>query len=330
MEIAEKMVQPCVLTEWASNVVYGNPLTDDEKEISEIIDERMRKIGETGHDRDHEIAALIKRAFTQETVNAPSELIGRMFDEGNIGEFDDYYTETDPKNTIQVYEAVTGGNVPASYIEHETMLPVWKELQAETYIRLKDMRKGGYNTVAKYIEYINQALENKKVSMIFNMLNQAITSGENYITESGAAPTDASADKLALYLRDMEDSTGEPFMFMLNKYRQAMSKLEQASRWPSDREKGYYNTDGFLHDYAGIEMVGFSGQKKLPDGSLIVPDKAIFGVAGKIGNVQTRGEARVYEHEDINSEKIHLKVSGYTFGYTITDLSKIAKIVIQG
>lgn len=38
----------------------------------------------------------------------------------------------------------------------------------------------------------------------------------------------------------------------------------------------------------------------------------------------------MYEHEDINSEKIHLKVSGYTFGYTITDLSKIAKIVIQG
>lgn len=329
MEIAEKMKQPRVLVEWANNVVYRNPLTDDQKEISEIIDERIRKIGETGHDRDHEIAALVRRAFEQETVNAPSELLGYMFDEGNIGEFDDFYIENAPENTIQVYEAVPGGNVPASYVEPVSILPTWKELQAETYIRMSDMRRGGYYTVAQQIEYINQALENKKVSLIINMLNAAITSGNaNYITESGTLPTETSADQLALYLRDMEGSNDTPVMFMLNKYRQAMSKLEQADRWPTDREKNAYNTDGFLYAYAGIQMIGFSGQKKLPDGSLMVPDKTIFGVAGKIGRIETRGEARVYEHEDINSEKVHIKVGGYTFGYAITDLDKVAKIVL--
>ena len=117
-------------------------------------------------------------------------------------------------------------------------------------------------------------------------------------------------------------------MFALNKYIQAMSKLAQGERWPIDSQKNMYTTNGFLEAYAGARMFGYTGQRKMANGELIVPDKRVFGVAGKIGNIQTRGEARVLEDEDINREMVHLKVTGYTFGWTITDIAKAAKIVM--
>lgn len=328
IEISEMMSKPGVLTEWASAVVYKNPLTDDQKEISEVIDEAVRKIGETGHDPNHEIASLIQKTFTEESVNAPSELIGRMFDESSIGEFDDFYVEVEPKNTMMAHEATNGGNVPASYIEHNFMKPTWMNLQAETYINMSDMRRGGYHTVAKHIEFINECFENRRVAALMNVINNAITADmPGYIAETEGLPSEASMDELALYLHD-KVADGEVFMFMLNRYRQAISKLAQAQRWPTEGDKNMYNREGFLNAYAGVPMLGFSGQKRLADGTLIVPDKTIFGVAGKVGSAVTRGSARVLEEEDINSEKIHVKVAGFTFGYALTDISKIGKIVM--
>lgn len=328
IEFAEKMLRPGVMTEWASNVVHKNPLTDDEKEISEVVDGIFRKIGETGKDPNGEIASLVKKSFTPDAVSAPSELISRMFDEGNIGEFDDFYMEREPENTMKAYEATTGGNVDASYIEHAVIKPTWKSLQAETYIPHIELRKGGYHTVAKYVDFINETFENTRVAMIMKAVDDLILSGSaNYIAESTAKPTAASADELVLYLHDRVEQ-GEVFMFMLNKYRQAMSKLTQAERWPTEGVKNQYNTTGFVEAYAGVNMLGFSGQRKLAGGGLVVPDKRIFGVAGKVGQVQTRGSVRVLETEDNNAERIHLKVTGYTFGYCVSDMDKIAKIVM--
>lgn len=328
MELAERMAQPCVLADLAAKVTYNDRLTDEEQEMSAVLDESIRKIGETGHDPNHELAALVKKTFTPETVSAPSAFMEEAFDEGTIGEFDDYFTEVEPKNTIQVHEATIGGNVDASYIEHKIMKPTWKSLQAEVYIPMRDIRRGGYKTVANYTERINQALEDQKICDIIKVLDAAITSTHpGYIAEATGAPTVTSADQLALYLQDMVDN-GNPVMFALNKYIQAMSKLAQGERWPIDTQRNMYTTNGFLEAYAGARMFGYTGQRKMANGELIVPDKRVFGVAGKIGNIQTRGEARVLEDEDINRELVHLKVTGYTFGWTITDIAKAAKIVM--
>ena len=86
--------------------------------------------------------------------------------------------------------------------------------------------------------------------------------------------------------------------------------------------------DGFLRDYAGVELLGFSGQKKTSDNALLVPDKRVFGIAAKIGSAITRGEARTMQQEDINQERIHVKVAGFTFGYVITNIENVAKIVM--
>ena len=67
--------------------------------------------------------------------------------------------------------------------------------------------------------------------------------------------------------------------------------------------------------------------KKLANGNFIIPDKRLFAAAGKIGKVITRGETRTLQETDINTAQIHIKVSGYSFGSVITDISKAAKVV---
>ena len=79
--------------------------------------------------------------------------------------------------------------------------------------------------------------------------------------------------------------------------------------------------------YAGCRLFGLSGVKKLANGNFIIPDKRLFAAAGKIGKVITRGETRTLQETDINNEQIHIKVSGYSFGSVITDISKAAKVV---
>ena len=53
-------------------------------------------------------------------------------------------------------------------------------------------------------------------------------------------------------------------------------------------------------------------------------------MAGKVGQLTTRGETQVYQETDINSEKIHIKVGGYSFGVMLTAPEMVGKIVISG
>lgn len=327
-EIAEAMNKEGALCEWASKVNYGIELNPEEREFSEAADQWARELGKTGKDSNGELSALFTKALTVDEVTAPSELISRMFDESNIDEFDDTHVVQDPKNTIQVHETIDGGNVDRSFVEHKIFRPTWKTLAAETDISMQELRRGGYHTVANYVNYMKEAFEAKRVGVIMNAIDAAIVSGAaNYIAESTAMPTATSMDALALYLMDMSDGS-RPLAFSLNKYRQAISKLAQANRWPTEADKGIYNMDGFLRDYAGVELLGFSGQKKTSDNALLVPDKRVFGIAAKIGSAITRGEARTMQQEDINQERIHVKVAGFTFGYVITNIENVAKIVM--
>jgi hypothetical protein len=251
-----------------------------------------------------------------------------MFDMDSIGEFDDIRGEKEPKNTIKVYDSVLGGNVNRSFIDHTVITPTWVSLQAETDITLQQMRSGGYKTVANMINYIAEAMELKKVASVMATIDAAITSGSaNYINETGTSPTETSIKALALYLHDMSDGS-TPFVFGLNKYIQVLAGLASATTYATDAVKNQYNTTGFINQIAGVLLTGFSGQKKLADNSFIVPNNRLFGASGKIGSMVTRGETLVGQETDINSEKIHIKVNGYTFGTLISDINNAAKMVI--
>lgn len=331
-ELSEIMSNEGRMVEWASNVVYTKnyeDLSSEDKEISTLWDNWAKEVGKTGFDRDHEISQLIRRAITPETVEAPSELIDAMFDQGSIGEFDDVYAEVAPKNTIEVYDAVAGGNVYRSFVDFTNVTPKWFNLQAETDISLRDMRRGGYKTVANMVNYINEALEMNKVMRIVNLIDSTLTAGDGFINESGNNVTETSMDALTLYLADM--SLGDtPQVFALNKYIQTIAGFDKAATYATDNVKNMFWTRGLLTQYGGAVLNGFSGQRKLANGDLIIPDKKVFGVAGKIGQLTTRGETQVYQETDINSEKIHIKVGGYSFGVLVTAPEMIGKISIAG
>lgn len=327
MDFASILERPGFINDWARKVQYNVELSADEKEMNKAADAFWKEVASTG-DQNKEIAALLRRAITLDTVEPAGELLSRLFNEGTVGEFDDVSYEIQPKNTLHAHDAIIGGNVDASYIDHKLLTPTWKPLQIETYISLQDLRKGGYRNVANLVNFAREAFELKRVGYVLAALSAAITNGNaNYIAEAGANPTDTSMSSLSLYLNDVSDGSA-PVAFALSKYIQAVGNLTNTNTNKTDVQKGLWNTTGFVKEYAGVELMPYSGQKKLADGTTIVPDKTIFGAAGKIGNIDMRGELVVLQDTDINKQKLHLILSNFVFGWAFTDLSKAAKIVI--
>jgi len=300
-------------------------LNDNEKEVAEQLDEWARKIGETGHDRDHEIAAFVTRTIRGEFYDAPDELLDTMFERGTVGEFDDYEAKIDPvKNTLVAYESAPGGTVPKSYLDYSYLKPTWKHLQVESQISYRDLRRNGWKSVALLTEYADKALRNKMFYHIFNAIDAAIASGaDNYISEAGALPSQATMDALALYLNDR----GGGNIVALNKYIQAASKLRG---FESEAMKDEVHRTGVLKLYDGNTMVGITAAKKQANGELLIPDKRIFGIAGKVGSLDMKGDVYTYETEENQKEVIDLKITGFTFGYAFNkdSLDNMAKVVM--
>lgn len=328
LDFAARLEQPWYVADWAKKVVYNTELSADEKDMNAEADEYWKAVGRSGIDKDYLLSALITKALTPEVVSAPGELLGRMFVEGTIGEFDDSRLEYGPKNTLHAHEAVVGGNVDMSYIDHTVVTPTRVGLAIETSIPYQELRRGGYKNVANLVNMAREAFEQKKVSLVMNAVAAAISSGAaNYITESTTRPTDTSMGELALYLADVTED-GTMFAFGLNKYIQAVGNLSNANSNKTDVEKSMWFRDGFLVRYSGVDLIGFSGQKRLADGSFIVPDNTLIGVGGKIGTLETVGSLNVYETMDNDSEKVRLKMNGYTFAYAVADITKVAKMAI--
>lgn len=318
------------MLQWASAVQYNkNNLTAEDKEISAIVDVWAKEIGKTGHDRDHELAALVTRALEGDEVATPSELLDRAFELNAIGEFDDYEAIV-AKNGIQAYEALPGGNVNRTFVDFAALKPEWVGLQAETDISFTKLRRLGAGAVAELLVYIREALEAKKLSKVMEKIVAGVPAGENVISESSNLPTDTTMQAIELRLLDAADNDEKPTLFGLNKYIQAITRLDGVTKFATDRVKDMYNSTGFVQYYGGVELFGYSGAKKMADGSFVVPDKTLIGIAGKIGTHVTRGDAHVYEESDINAEKVHLKVGGYQFGVAIAHPEKIAIMNIGG
>ena len=285
----------------------------------------MKEIASNGNDRDCEIASFIRRTVTDEVYNAPDELLDAMFDRGTVGEFDDYMVDKTPKNTMEAYDAVIGGNVDKSYIDFESLKPTWKHAQVEFELPYIEMRRNGFKSVALLTNYAVEALRNKQFYDIFTSVDKAITGGEQSINETTAAPTLASWDAFSLYLLDRDSA---PVAVSLSKYAQALGRMTGATSYLSENMKNDFNRYGLVKFADGINIASISGAKKLASGEKLLPDKKIFGVAGKIGTLDQKGDIRVYETMDNNEEKVNVKLTGFEYGYCITDIEKLAKITM--
>lgn len=329
-EIKDIVKSPIQVFELAEAVHYKKELNAEQKDMYCEFDAWAKKIGETGLDDKHEIAAYIQKVVQPTVDETQDELIDLLFNTGNIGEFDhtDYIGE--PKNTLVAHDAAKGGNVDKSYIDFRALAPKTKHSQVDTQITYLDLRRNGFRSIAKLTTFAEEALKAKMFSDIFTDINTAIVGGDQFIAESGSMPTLANMDKLALYLADRVENGDNPVIVTLSKYAQGIARMSGLTPFLSDRKKDQIDKYGMVTDYNGIPVAHFSGAKKLANGKLIIPDKVIFGIAGKIGNLDMKGNIRVYETMDNNKEQVDLKITGFEYQYVVNDIEKIGKISING
>lgn len=325
-EIAELMEKNGVLFDVAEKVEYRRELNAEEKEIAEISDAWAREIGKTGKDPDCTIAEFINRTVNEELYNAPDELLDQIFERGSVGEFDDVEGGKALKNTLIAHEAAKGGTVDRSWIDFTNVKPTWKNRQVETDLSYVDLRKNGFKSIATLTTYMKEACQNYLYFDALSMADEAVTGGEQLITVAGTTPTIESMDALSLYLNDRADDN---VIITLNKYAQAIRRMPNFAQYLSNDMKNDFNRYGLMKNYDGINIAGISGAKKMGDGSMLLPDKRIYGVAGKLGNLDMKGEIHTYQDMNNQSEKIHLMLKDFTYGFMLTNIENFAKITLQ-
>lgn len=164
------------------------------------------------------------------------------------------------------------------------------------------------------------------IASVFSSLDAGITGSDKVFAITGATLTKTVMDQLSLYVLDNMDDGDAPFVFGLNKYAQAIANMSGQSSYMSDSMKDSFNRYGLVKEYGGMLISGFSAAKKAADGANLVPDLRIFGVGGIIGDLDMRGDLRVYETLDNNQEKVDIKITGFEFGHVITKPEKVGKI----
>lgn len=325
-EIDELMKKDGVLFDVAEKVEYKRELNAEEKEIAEISDAWAREIGKTGKDPDCTIAEFLNRTVTEEVYNAPDELLDQIFNRGSVGEFDDYEGHKDPKNTLVAHEAAKGGTVDRSWIDVSVLKPTWKNRQVETDLTYADLRRNGFKSIATLTTFMKEACQNALFYDALSMADAAVTGGDQLIAVDGTTPTLEAMDALSLYLNDRGSDN---VIVTLNKYAQAIRRMPNFAQYMSSAMKDDFNRYGLVKTYDGIGIAGISGAKKTGLGNLLIPDKRIYGIADKIGNLDMKGEIHTYQDMNNQSEKVHLMLKDFTYGIMLTNIENFAKVTLQ-
>lgn len=322
-EIASVLNDGSKVYEIAEKVYHNLQLTNEDKEVASMLDAWAKEIGRKGRDNDFEISEFVRKTIQEEVYNTPDELLDTMFDRGAVGEFDDTQYDVVGKNTFLAYESADGSVVDKSFIDYRALNPSYKKFQVATQLTFTDLRKNGFKSIATLTTYAKEALQNKLFNDVFTQIDTALVSGDNVFSATGALPTATEMDALELYLLDRDTNA---VAVGLSKYIQAVQKLANYNQYMSEGMKTEFNRYGIIPYYQGLRLAQISGAKKQGDGTLLIPDKRIFGVAGKIGNLDMRGEVNVYQNMDVQNETIDLYVKDFEYGVAITKPENVAKI----
>ena len=324
-EIASAMETEGLVYEIASKTKYNQKLTNEEKEIAEVVDAWAKEIGEKGSDPDNELSAFIIKTVEPVIYDIPDALLDSMFDRGSIGEFDDEQGLVQPKNTLKVYDATKGGNVPKSYIDYSEITPVWKHKQVETEISYTQLRKNGFKTVANLTMFAEEALKNQMFMDVLSAVDNLITASTvgQYFTSTGLTQT--AIDEMTLYLLERG---GSPFLLGRTKYAQAIARMTGQVNFMSSDMKDEFNRYGLVNFIDGVRVAHIPSVVKA-GGVPVMPDNKVFGFADKIGTIDMRGALRMYEDFDNKSEKVEIKLTGFEFGMLFNKPENACKLVIS-
>jgi len=328
LEVAEAIQDTNIIE--LSEKARLNTLDSAEKDAIDVLDNFAREIGNAGGTKENNIllSELVKKTVEPLLFQPDQSVLYNIFDMGTVGEFDESRFTGVPKNTIKVYDANRGGNVPMSYVDPTIFATKKVQLQAETEINYADLRRNGWKSIAKMTELARDSFELELFYRLFAGIDAALDpiEGDQDIN-TGSALTVGSAEAHARYLRDM--SEGNPFMIGLSKYIDGMARMQGYETHLSDELKNELNRVGRLAMFDGVALTSVPTARKTANGNALIPDKRIFGVAGKIGEANMRGDLRVYETYDNDTEKVKLKLTGFDFEYAIYYLDKLARITFS-
>ena len=327
-EIAELMQKNTnIVFDIAEKINYDVTLNAEEKEISEAFDAWARQIGKTGRDSEGEIAAFVTRTLQEEVYNAPDELLDQIFVRDTVGEFDWIESSKTPVNTLVAHEAAKGGTVDRSWIDFQRVVPITRNRQVETDISYTDLRRDGFKSVAQMTTFAKEALLNALFHDVFSIVDSALVGGEQVFTSPGGKVTLGAMDELSLYLLDR---SSDAVAVTTNKYAKGISRMTGYDKFMSDSMKDNFNRYGLVKFFDGVKIAALSGVARSPKGELFIPDQRIFGIAGKVGTLDMRGEIHVYEDFDNRNEKVGISVKDFTYTVGINKIENVAKIVITG
>lgn len=329
-EVAELFKSSGRVYDIAEKENYGLTLTSEEVEATKVIDAWAKNFRVGNAEDLFELSAFITRTVNEEVYEAPDELLDAMFNRGSVGEFDDAEYQKSVKNTLKAFEAAKGGTVDRSFIDFGVLAPQVKNLQVATDLSYVDIRKNGWKSISTLTTFCNEALRNKQFGIIFALVDAALAAGApNVITAAGATPTIDEMDQLSLYINEASSAPGEGMIVSLMKYAQAIRRMSGYAQYLSNEMKNEFNRYGLVRLYDGLQVAGISSLHKLGDGSTQVPGKRIFGIAGKIGFLDQKGEVHTYADYDNQNEVVHIMVKDFTFNFVINDISKVAKMILS-
>lgn len=318
------------MIEWAQkvNLSETNPaiqFSEEDTMINEKMDAWAKAIGNGNADL-RELSAYFEKVIQPEVYNTPQDLLNRFFvEQPSIGEFDDWSIDKAPKNTLQAYEAAKNGNVRKSYIDFSKISPVNTHLQIETELKMSDLRRGGFKTIARMTQFAIDEFRNKMFFAIFDTIDTTIAGAEQTATASGA-PDKASMDKMAKYVRS-HLTEGIPMTLSNSDRAYEISELPGATLL-SDNMRDEINNNGILALYRQLRIMEIAASRETGNGEKLLNPDRVYGIAGAIGERAMKGSLRVLSSEDINNEVINLKFTGYEFTYAITHPEKVFKLTI--
>jgi len=275
------------------------------------------------------LSEYLQRVVQEQIYDEPSELLDIMFNQGSIGEFDNYDSIGTYKNYLLAHEvSERGGSVDKSYVDFSRYTMKHTNLQVETQLRYDDLRRDGAMTIAQLTIYAIESLQNKKFQSIFSTINSLLVSGANVFDATGGL-TVQLMDDFAGYVTD-HSFTGQQLITGLTTDLRDIKNMPGYSDFLSNNMKDALNMGtGILNVYNGVPLAQISAGKLLADGSTLVPAKTVYGFSDKIGQCDMRGQLRVLQTPNNPKELIDLKFTGYEFIYAIDKLEKVAKIKVK-
>ncbi|WP_195966741.1 hypothetical protein [Clostridium sp. 1001283B150210_160208_E6] len=313
--------------QWAKNVFTNAELSEDEKAFSETVDDMVNKAWKYGNTQAKEsIAEVVVKIIEPEIFTAPNEILEQMFDVNSYGEFDLLKVKKSYKNTLVAVESANRtGNVDKSYIDFTVGTVMEKHLQIETEIPMSNLRRNGALGVATLAIFALQEFEAKRFAVLMNYLDSLLVGGDNVKTYTGAMTKEA-VDAFTGYLGDYNFDGGLPQAVGLSTTMRELSRVSGIENYYSEAMKDKLNQVSMLEVYNGVQLDSIKAGKKMGNGETLLPKDVVIGVAGKIGEMYTKGEMRSLVTNDNNNETISLKFTGVEFGVCIDKIEKIAKL----